>query len=147
MDWWRSAWRLKLDECRCKYITLLMAVASLCRYPDAIACLVVCSIDRDGLVEVSVEIKIRWVHMQIYSTSHSCSKSLPISWCHFLWLRSLWTETDWWRSVWRLKLGECTCKSIPLLIPVARLCRYPDAISSGWALSGPRRIGGSQRGD
>ena len=49
---------------------------------------------------------------------------------------------DWWRSAWRLKLGECTCKSIPLLIPVASLSRYPDAISSCLALSGPRRIDG-----
>ena len=39
--------------------SILIAVASLCRYPDAIACLVVRSLDRDGLVEVSVEIKIR----------------------------------------------------------------------------------------
>ena len=44
-----------------------------------------------------------------------------------VWLSALWTETDWWRSAWRLKLGECTCKSIPLLIAVASLCRYPDA--------------------
>ena len=39
--------------------SLLIAVASLCCYPDAIACLVVRSLDRDGLVEVSVEIKMR----------------------------------------------------------------------------------------
>ena len=58
-DWWRSAWRLKLGECTWKSIPLLIAVASLCRYPDAIACLVVCSLDRDGLVEVTMEIKIR----------------------------------------------------------------------------------------
>ena len=72
-DWWRSAWRLKLGEFTCKSIPLLIVVASLWCYPDAIACLVVRSLDRDGLVEVSVEIKIRLVHMQIYSTSHSCS--------------------------------------------------------------------------
>ena len=30
-----------------------------------------------------------------------------------------------------VNLGECTCKSIPLLIPVASLGRHPDAISSG----------------
>ena len=59
MEWWRSAWRLKLGECTCKSIPLLIPVASLCRYPDAVACLVVRSVDRDGLVEVSVEIKIR----------------------------------------------------------------------------------------
>ena len=58
-DWWRSAWRVKLGECTCKSIPLLIAVASLCRYPDAIACLVVRSLDLDGLIEVSVEIKIR----------------------------------------------------------------------------------------
>ena len=58
-DWWRSVCRLKLGECTCKSIPLLIAVASLCRFPDAIACLVVRSLDRDGLVEVSVEIKIR----------------------------------------------------------------------------------------
>ena len=58
-DWWMSAWRLKLGECTCKSIPLLIAVASLCRYPDAIACLDVRSLDRDGLVEVSVQIKMR----------------------------------------------------------------------------------------
>ena len=58
-DWWRSAWRLKLGEFTCKSIPLLIAVASLCRYADAIASLVVRSLERDGLVEVSVEIKIR----------------------------------------------------------------------------------------
>ena len=58
-DWWRSVWRLKLGECTCKSIQLLIAVASLCRYPDAIASLVERFLDRDGLVEVSVEIKIR----------------------------------------------------------------------------------------
>ena len=58
-DWLRSAWRLKLGECTCKSIPLLIAASSLCRYPDAIICLVVRSLDRDGLVEVSVEIKIR----------------------------------------------------------------------------------------
>ena len=63
--------------------SLLIAVASLCRFPEAIS----------------------------------------------VWLCALWTETDWWRSAWRLKLGECTCKSIPLLIAVASLCRYPDAIA------------------
>ena len=59
MDWWMSAWRLKLGECTCKSILLLIPVASLCCFPDAIVCLVVHSLDRDGLVEVSVEIKIR----------------------------------------------------------------------------------------
>ena len=58
-DWWRSAWRLKLGEGTCKSIPLLIAVASLYRYPDAVASLVVRSLDRDGLVEVIVEIKIR----------------------------------------------------------------------------------------
>ena len=55
-----SAWRLKLGECTSKSIPLLIPVASLCRYPDAIACMVVRSLDRDVLVEVSVEIKIKW---------------------------------------------------------------------------------------
>ena len=59
MDWWRSAWRLKLGECACTSIPLVIAVANVCRYPDAISSLVVRSLDRDGLVEVSVEIKIR----------------------------------------------------------------------------------------
>ena len=36
--------------------SLLIAVASLCCYPGAIPCLVVRSLDRDGLVKVSVEI-------------------------------------------------------------------------------------------
>ena len=58
-DSWRSAWRLKLGESTCKTIPLVIAVANVCRYPDAIASLVVCSLDLDGLVEVSVEIKIR----------------------------------------------------------------------------------------
>ena len=58
-DWLMSACRLKLGECTCKSIPLLIAVASLCHYPDAIACLVARSLDRDGLVEVSMEIKIR----------------------------------------------------------------------------------------
>ena len=40
-------------------IPLLIPVASVCRYLVAIACLVVCSLDRDGLVDVSVEIKNR----------------------------------------------------------------------------------------
>ena len=57
-DWLRSACRLKLGECTCKSIPLLIAAASLCRYPDAIVCVVVRSLDRGGLVEVSVEIKI-----------------------------------------------------------------------------------------
>ena len=34
-----------------------------------------------------------------------------------------------------------------LLIAVASLCRFPEAISGGCALSGPRRIGGGQRED
>ena len=59
MDWFRSTWRLKLGECTCKSIPLLIHVASLFRFPDTVACLVVRSLDRDGLVEVSVEIKIR----------------------------------------------------------------------------------------
>ena len=59
MDRWRSAWRLTLGECTCKSIPLLIAVASLCRYPDAIACLVVRSLDQDGSVEISVEINFR----------------------------------------------------------------------------------------
>ena len=46
-----------------------------------------------------------------------------------------------------IDIGECTCKSIPLLIAVASLWRYPDAIASGCALSGPRWIGGDQCGD
>ena len=50
---------IKLGEGTWKSIPLLIPVASLCRYPDAVACLVVRSLDRDGLVEVSVEIKIR----------------------------------------------------------------------------------------
>ena len=54
-----SAWRLKLGECTRKSIPLLVAVASLCRYPDAIACLVVRSLIRDRLVDVRMEIKIR----------------------------------------------------------------------------------------
>ena len=54
-----SAGRLKLGEGTCKCIPLLIPVASLCRYPDAVACLVVHCLDRDGLVEVSVAIKIR----------------------------------------------------------------------------------------
>ena len=58
-DWWMSAWRLKLGECTCKSIPLLVAVASLCHYPDAIACLVVRSLIRDRLVDVRMEIKIR----------------------------------------------------------------------------------------
>ena len=58
-DWLRSACRLKLGECTCKSIPLLIAVASLCRFPDAIVCLVVRTLNRDGLVEVSLEIKIR----------------------------------------------------------------------------------------
>ena len=59
MDWWRSAWRLKLGEGTCKSIPLLIAAASLYRYPDAVTCLVVRSLDRDGLADVSGEIKIR----------------------------------------------------------------------------------------
>ena len=51
--------RLNLGECTCKSIPLLIAVASLWRYPDAIACLVVRSLDRDGLVEMSEEINFR----------------------------------------------------------------------------------------
>ena len=58
-----------------------IAVASLCRYPDAIA---------------------------------GCALSGP---------RRIGG------SAWRLKLGECTCKSIPLPIAVACLCGYPDAIA------------------
>ena len=55
---------IKLGEGTWKSIPLLIPVACLCRYPDAVACLVVrshqsISVDRDGLVEVSVEIKIR----------------------------------------------------------------------------------------
>ena len=58
-DPWISAWRFDLGECTCKSIPLLIAVASLWRYPDVIACLVVRSLDRDGLVEISEEIKFR----------------------------------------------------------------------------------------
>ena len=39
------------------HFPLLQLVSAV--HPDAITCLVVRSLDRDGLVEVSVEIKIR----------------------------------------------------------------------------------------
>ena len=55
----RSAWRFDLGECTCNSIPLLIAVASLWRYPDVIAYLVVRSLDRHGLVEISGEIKFR----------------------------------------------------------------------------------------
>ena len=58
MDQWRSAWRLNLGECICKSIPLLIAVASLCRYPDAIPCLVVRSLDRVGSVQISVRLTL-----------------------------------------------------------------------------------------
>ena len=54
---------------------------------------------------------------------------------------------DRWRSAWRLNLGECTCKSIPILVAVASHWRYPDAIASGCVLSGPRWLGGVQHRD
>ena len=47
---------INLGECTCKSIPLLIAVAGLWRYPDAIACLVVRSLDQDGSVDISVEI-------------------------------------------------------------------------------------------
>ena len=32
---------------------------------------------------------------------------------------------------WRLVLGECTCKCIPLFITVATVSRFPDGFAEG----------------